>query len=298
MDFSNFSNLNRGQITIMATGVSVMLTMHFTVQLISQHLFYWKNPKEQKAIIIILLMAPIYAIVSFVGLLDIRGSEAFFMFLESIKECYEALVIAKFLALMYSYLNISMSKNIVPDEIKGREIHHSFPMTLFQPHTVRLDHRNLKLLKLWTWQFVVIRPVCSVLMITLRILQIYPSWLSWTFTIILNVSVSLALYSLVIFYHVFAKELAPHSPLAKFMCIKGIVFFCFWQGIVLSVLVAMGVIKSHHYWLTVEHIEEAFQNILVCVEMVVFAVLQQYAYPVTPYSGDIQAKLKMNKKNE
>lgn len=41
-------------------------------------------------------------------------------------------VIAKFLGLMYSFLNISLSKNIVPDEIKGREIHHSFPMTLFQ----------------------------------------------------------------------------------------------------------------------------------------------------------------------
>lgn len=35
------------------------------------------------------------------------------------------------MALMYSYLNISLSKNIVPDEIKGREIHHSFPMSLF-----------------------------------------------------------------------------------------------------------------------------------------------------------------------
>jgi len=34
--------------------------------------------------------------------------------------------------LLYSYLNISISKNIVPDDIKGREIHHSFPMTLFQ----------------------------------------------------------------------------------------------------------------------------------------------------------------------
>ncbi|KAK4858107.1 hypothetical protein QYF36_011167 [Acer negundo] len=87
-------------------------------------------------------MAPIYAIVSFVGFLDIKGSKPFFTFLESIKECYEALVIAKFIALMYSYLNISISKNIVPDEIKGREIHHSFPMTLFQPHTVKLDHRS------------------------------------------------------------------------------------------------------------------------------------------------------------
>ena len=40
-------------------------------------------------------------------------------------------VIAKFMALMYSYLNISISKNIVPDEIKGRVLHHSFPVSLF-----------------------------------------------------------------------------------------------------------------------------------------------------------------------
>ncbi|XP_050226331.1 uncharacterized protein LOC126676213 [Mercurialis annua] len=291
----DISTLSRAQITLMGSACCTMLTMHFTVQLLSQHLFYWKTPKEQKAILIIILMAPIYAINSFVGLLDVQGSKAFFMFLESVKECYEALVIAKFLALMYSYLNISMSKNIVPDGIKGREIHHSFPMTLFQPHTVRLDHRTLRLLKYWTWQFVVIRPICSILMITVQILGIYPTWLSWTFTIILNISVSLALYSLVMFYHAFAKELAPHNPLAKFLCIKGIVFFCFWQGLVLEMLVAVGVIKSHHFWLDVEHLEEALQNVLVCLEMVVFSVLQQYAYNVAPYSGDVERKMKLNK---
>lgn len=100
-----------------------------------------------------------------------------------------------------------------------------------QPRTVRLNHHTLKLLKYWTWQFVVIRPVCSFLMITLQLLGLYPSWVSWTFTIILNISVSLALYSLVVFYHVFAKELEPHKPLTKFLCVKGIVFFCFWQVI-------------------------------------------------------------------
>lgn len=290
--------MDRGQITLLGSAACVMLTMHFTIQLLSQHLFYWKNPKEQKAIVIIILMAPIYAIVSFVGLVDIQGSKPFFMFLGSIKECYEALVIAKFLGLMYSFLKISISKNIVPDEIKGREIHHSFPMTLFQPHTVRLNHKTLKLLKFWTWQFVVIRPICSFFMITLQILGTYPSWLSWTFTMILNVSVSLALYSLVIFYHVFAKELEPHKPLAKFLCIKGIVFFCFWQGIVLEILVALGIIKSNHFWLDVEHIEEAIQNVLVCWEMVVFAVLQQYAFHVAPYSGDAATKMESTKKNE
>ncbi|GLT83386.1 hypothetical protein SLE2022_016790 [Rubroshorea leprosula] len=275
--------MNTGQLTLMGSTVCVMLTMHFSLQLLSEHIFCWKKPKEQKAIIVIILMAPIYAVDSFVGLIDIQGSKAFFMFLDSIKECYEALVIAKFLALLYSYLNISISKNIVPDEIKGREIHHSFPMTLFQPHTAHLNHHTLKLLKYWTWQFVVIRPICSILMITLQLLGLYSSWISWTFTIVLNISVSLALYSLVVFYHVFAKELQPHKPLAKFLCIKGIVFFCFWQGVVLDILVALGIIRSHHFWLDVEHIEEALQNALVCVEMVFFAAFQQHAYSAIPY---------------
>ncbi|KAL0723242.1 hypothetical protein Bca4012_037841 [Brassica carinata] len=177
-----------------------LITLHLTIQLVSQHLFHWKNPKEQKAILVIVLMAPIYAVVSFVT--------------------------ANFLALMYSYLSISISKNI--------------------PHVVCLDHRTFRLLKYWTWEFVVIRPVCSILMIALQIIGFYPSWLSWTFTIVLNVSVSLALYYLVIFYHVFSKERAPHNPLAKFLCIKGIIFFSIYH----ILYIISHVIKINHFFLS------------------------------------------------
>ncbi|KAL3820579.1 hypothetical protein ACJIZ3_006484 [Penstemon smallii] len=294
----DFSKMDRGQITVAASGFSVLLSLHCTFQLLSQHMFYWKNPKEQKAILIIILIAPVYAVNSFVGLLDIKGSKPYFMLLDSVKECYEAFAIANFLALMYSYLKISMSENVVPDEIKGREIHHCFPMTLFQPRKTHLNHKTLSLLKYWTLQFVIIRPICSILMMALQISGIYPSWLGWTFTIILNLSYSLAMYSLVIFYHVFAKELEPHNPLAKFICIKGIVFFCFWQGVVLDILVQMGILRSHHYWLDTENVEEAIQNVLICVEMVIFSVLQQYAYHVSPYSGDIESKLRLQKKDD
>ncbi|KAJ0974895.1 hypothetical protein J5N97_016860 [Dioscorea zingiberensis] len=298
MDFLKMLlTMDAGTLTLLGAACGVMLSLHFTVQLISQHLFYWKNPKEQQAIIIIILMAPLYAVDSFIGLLAIEGSTTFFTFLHSIKECYEALVIAKFMALMYSYLNISLSKNIVPNEIKGREIHHSFPMSLFLPRKIRLEHHTLQLLKYWTWQFVVIRPVCSILMITLQLLGLYPGWVSWTFTIILNISVSMALYALVNFYHVFAKELAPHKPLSKFMCIKGIVFFCFWQGVALDALAAAGVIRSHHFWLDVEHIQEAIQNVLVIIEMVLFSVFQQYAFHVSPYTG-IAGNAQHDKKND
>lgn len=291
----DFANMDRLQLTLMGAGFCTMLTMHFTIQLLSQHTFYWKNPTQQKAIIIIILMPTVYSINSFVGLLDFGGSKAFFMFLDSVKECYEALAIAKFLALMYSYLNVSISKDVVPDEVKGREIHHSFPMTLIQPRYTRVDGPTLKLLKYCTWQFVAIRPICSILMIVLQIIGIYPSWISWAFTIVLNLSFYTAMYSLVLFYHVFAKELKPHKPLSKFMCIKGIVFFSFWQGALLEILVAAGIIRSHHFWLDVEHLQEAIQNVLVCVEMVIFSVLQQYAFHVSPYSADALTKMSRKK---
>lgn len=290
--------MHTAEIVLYGSTLCVMISVHFAMKLLSEHVSNWKKPKEQKAIVVIILMAPLYAVDSYVGLINFFGSEVFFTFLDSIKECYEALVIAKFLSLMYSYLDISLSKNIVPDGIKGREIHHSFPMTLFQPHTTRLDHHTLKLLKNWTWQFVVIRPVCSILMITLQYFEIYPGWVSWTNTIILNISVSLALYSLVVFYHVFAKELEPHQPLAKFLCIKGIVFFCFWQGIVLELLAALGIIRSRHSWLTVERIEEGYQNILVCLEMVFFSIYQQYAYSAAPYKGNNKSSAPSDKKTK
>lgn len=100
--------MDRGQLTFMGSTVCVMLTLHFSIQLLTQHLMCWKKPKEQKAIIIIILMAPLYAIDSFVGLLDILGSEAFFTFLDSVKECYEALVRILLLLLNFFCLNISI----------------------------------------------------------------------------------------------------------------------------------------------------------------------------------------------
>jgi hypothetical protein len=89
------TGLDRGKLTLMGCTVCVMLTLHFAIQLVSQHFQSWKKPKEQKAIVIIVLMAPLYAIDSYVGLLDIRGSTTFFTFLDSVKECYEALVIVQ-----------------------------------------------------------------------------------------------------------------------------------------------------------------------------------------------------------
>lgn len=84
--------LDRGKVTLIGSTICLMLTMHFSIQLVTEHFMSWKKPKEQKAIIIIVLMAPLYAIDSFIGLIDFMGSKPFFTFLDSVKECYEAIV--------------------------------------------------------------------------------------------------------------------------------------------------------------------------------------------------------------
>lgn len=48
---------------------------------------------------------------SYVGLLDIEASELVVMILDSIKEVYEAIVIASFLSLMFAYLGIDPAKD-------------------------------------------------------------------------------------------------------------------------------------------------------------------------------------------
>lgn len=84
--------MTRKQETLIGSGACVVITVLLSLKLVKDHLSHWKKPKEQKAIIVIILMAPIYALDSYVGLLDIRGSETFFVFLDAVKECYEALV--------------------------------------------------------------------------------------------------------------------------------------------------------------------------------------------------------------
>lgn len=63
------------------------------------------------------------------------------------------------------------------------------------------------------------------------------------------------------------------------------------QGVVLQLLAAVGVIRTEHIWLEINQIEEAYQNLFVCVEMVMFAVLQQYAFSAGEYSGEVEKLL-------
>jgi hypothetical protein len=49
-------------------------------------------------------------------------------------------------------------------------------------------------------------------------------------TIIYNVSVSVALYGLFLFYEATKHILAKYEPILKFLTVKSVIFLTFWQG--------------------------------------------------------------------
>lgn len=87
------------------------------------------------------------------------------------------------------------------------------------------------------------------------------------------------------------------------MFTDSVIFLCLHlhyslQGLALEILVYVGIVKSNHFWLDVEHLQEALQNVIVIIEMVFFSLFQQYAYSVEPYQKTATVPDPANKKNK
>jgi len=271
-------------------GICTVMSVILSVQLISLHLRHWHHPEEQKLIIYIILMVPLFAIDSFIGLLEIRAAEWIVMILDSVKECYEAFVLNAFIRLMFSLVEVSPDGSKLPEHLKGRHIHHSFPFNYFMSD-MDMSAATVRQLELWTTQFIFLRPILSIVSVVAQLTGHYDT-IYFTVSLILNVSVTMAVYSLMLFYHAFHHELRSFRPLAKFLSIKGVVFFSFWQGVVVEMLVYVGIIHKQH-WYTVNELEVAIQNFLVCVEMgLIFAVAHSYAFNVDDYRDKKRLKKK------
>lgn len=108
-----------------------------------------------------------------------------------------------------------------------------------------------------------------------------------------DISVFVALYALTIFWVCMKQELAPFHVGAKFVCVKGVIFFSFWQGLTISILVATGLITKSTFYVEAYisvggvvddiHLSAALQDTLICMEMPLFALAHMYAFSFKDY---------------
>ena len=104
-------------------------------------------------------------------------------------------------------------------------------------------------------------------------------------TVIVSLSVSVAFLRLLVFYKRTKTELKPHKPLTKLAAIKGIVFLTFLQSIIFTILRSTGAVNPSAR-LSYNDINYGIPSILICGEMVAFALFQFYAYSAKPYYAD------------
>ena len=103
-------------------GACVWAAIFITCHQIYQYLRYYTNPAEQRWIVRILFIVPIYAFESWLSLLFFNQND-YYVYFNAIRDCYEAFVIYNFLALCYEYLG---GEGNIMSEIRGKSIKSSW----------------------------------------------------------------------------------------------------------------------------------------------------------------------------
>ncbi|KAJ1832003.1 hypothetical protein LPJ63_003855 [Coemansia sp. RSA 2711] len=250
---------------------------------VAAHLKNYTIPRQQRHIVRIILMIPIYSIISFLSYRFYREAPYY----TAVRDCYEAFAIAAFYMLLLQYIGDSSTgqKQMMRDK---RGLKWTFPLNCFEMNPA--GRRTYVLLKWGILQYVILSPLDTLITIIAHANGVFcpdsmrPKYAHFWVAIIDFISISVAMYALVSLYRVIKEDIKDDRPLIKFIAIKAIVFLTFWEGFVISWLGSnnIHVIKGTKYW-TKDNVVDGLTALIICVEMVLFAALFIKAFPVTPY---------------
>lgn len=211
------------------------------------HATNYYRPKEQRQVLRILLMPAVYSIVSFFSYRYFRA----YTYYNLVLVVYEAIVIAAFLMLLLQFIggSDSQQRQALMDKEKSTSI-----LALSSDSWLMLDAGKipfpfcciryrpskpyfLHVLRFSVLQYSIFRPLISVIgVITEYYNVLCPTVYSIYFAAVWLdaldfISISVALYGLIVFYALVRENLKGRSPLIKFLSIKGIIFVAFYQGV-------------------------------------------------------------------
>ncbi|KIW89687.1 uncharacterized protein Z519_09843 [Cladophialophora bantiana CBS 173.52] len=271
--------------TIIALAVSFFLIL--------MHATHYLKPHEQKHIIRILFMVPIYAAVSLLSFYYYRHS----VYFEVIRDCYEAFAIASFFSLLCAYLATDLHKQ----KIYFRTITPKkwvWPMKYFQKCTGGPEKGWLRTPKsgltwfnvIWVsiFQYCFIRVFFTIVSVITQALDLYcleslsPAFSHIWVMVFETISITVAMYCLIQFYIQIKDDIQQHKPLLKITAIKLVIFLSFWQTIAISFLTSAGAIKATNKIQTPD-IKVGIPALLLCVEMAFFAIFHIWSFSWKPY---------------
>lgn len=262
-------------------GVMTLIATVASIWLIWKHLTYYTCPQQQRHIVRLLVMVPVYAIVSFMSYLFYHEA----LYYQTIRDCYEAVLVTSFFYLILAYTgDTNAEQHAVFRNLK-------FERWVFPLGSLRYKPEGLHFLwimKISVLQYAIVRPLCTFAAVGLEYFGYYclHSWMPWFghvwCAILISISVTVAMFCLIQLYVPVRQLVDPNKPILKFLSIKTIVFLTFWQDTLLSFLVSFNVIKETEYF-TADQIQAGINALLQCFWMMVFGFVHVKAFSYLPY---------------
>ncbi|KAJ1920142.1 hypothetical protein H4219_001515 [Mycoemilia scoparia] len=308
--------LSRHKLGWLVSGVLALLATLISVFLICLHLRNYRTPKEQRYIIRIVLLLPVFSIGSWLSYRFFHKA----IYFEALRDLYEALALYFFMVLLFNY--IGTDKNGQPDtkpedqeqgelltQSQSNAIVASEQAQSGQEDNTQENHEavtwpfpysckkiNLKksvyivAITVGMFQYCLIKVILTAVIIISQFFGRYcpqswsPKYASVWVTVINFISVSVALYYLFALYLIVKKPLYEKKPGKKFAAIKLVVFFAFWQKLILQILSLdrFNIIKQTNVW-TKEDIVNGLNSLLICFEMFCFSIFYFFAFSWKDY---------------
>lgn len=279
---------------VVSAGIFVFIALFLSMFLICQHLAFYNQPEEQKFLIGLILMVPVYAVESFLSLLDSKVA----FNCEIMRDCYEAFALYCFeryliaclggedstIKFMENQTQISSSTPLLELAYVDGAIKHPFPLN-FLLRQWYLGSDFYQAVKIGIVQYMILKPICALFAIIFEFFGVYGEGrFEWNYAypylaVVLNFSQTWALYCLVQLYSVIKEKLEPIKPLAKFLMFKSIIFLTWWQGVAIAFLFSLGALKGS----LAQELKTRIQDYIICIEMGVAAVVHLYVFPAKPY---------------
>ncbi|KAH9152280.1 hypothetical protein AeRB84_005255, partial [Aphanomyces euteiches] len=293
------------EILTLAFAISAAMTL-LTVLLsgwdVWTHLLYNPQAGIRKYVIRMLLMVPLYAVTSYLAL-TIPEQKLYF---ETIRDFYEGFVLHAFYYFMIDFLG---GQEVLAQKLRSKK-HEATHMMGFQwcLETWKMGPVFVRNNSIGILQYIPCKIFITVMTFVSSIFGFYgegvytdPTKMYPYLSLLLTVSQTWALYCLVLFYHGCSEELRPMRPLPKFLAVKMIIFFTFWQSMVIGWLARFGVInKSWHIrckntcapndascewedcW-TPDEISPLVNDFTICIEMLIFSLVHHYAFKIDDF---------------
>ena len=261
---------------------------------IMEHLITFTQPKMQCKIIRILLMVPVYALMSWMSCIFRTAAPYFALF----RDMYESYALYNFFLLMLALLGgRAQLGRVLERTTEGSTIEHFYPMNRYL-RPIQLNASFVKNSHFCVFQFMLLKPLCAFLVLVL-VVRAKCLGETYTFslrnrsylwiTVITNISVSIAFTALVYFYRATKHLLKGHSPLGKFLCIKLVLFASFWQGIFIELLHVCNVLPQSAYW-TKKEVANGLQDFCICIEMLLVAYGHKFCFGSQNYTPKVGGK--------